>query len=115
MDRDLRGAVAQFGVRDVGLVDGYKPALGGFAFGFPFADGRLEAIIDVAGEQVLERAPIALRIGGDDHLVGGPGAGDEMLAVKALVLARDGRPPRASRARQCRSSDPPRAPPPLSR
>ena len=50
---------------------------------------RFEAVIDLAAEQVLELLAVARRIGGDDHLVGGAGAGQEMLGIEALVLARD--------------------------
>ena len=40
-------------------------------------------------EQVLEGAAIALRIGGDDHLVGRTSAADELLSIKGTVLMQD--------------------------
>ena len=55
---------------------------------FALADRSLEAVVDVARQQVLERAPVAFRVGEHDHLVGGARAGDEMLGVERRVLAR---------------------------
>ena len=42
----------------------------GLALGLAFADRAVEAVVDLARQQVLERAPVAFGIGGDDHLVG---------------------------------------------
>ncbi len=53
-------------------------------------DRGLEAVIDLFAEQALELLAVARRIGGHDHVVGGAGAGQEVLGVEALVLARDG-------------------------
>ena len=61
------------------------------------ADRGLEAVIDLARQQILERAAVAFGIGGDDHLVGGARAGDEMLGVEGLVLAGDGVEPGGER------------------
>ena len=57
---------------------------------FALADHLVEAVIDLAPEEIAQRPPVALGIGGDDHLVGGPRPGDEMLGVEALVDGRDG-------------------------
>ena len=86
--RDLRGLAAQFGADDVGLVDRHEAGLGRLALGLALADRGLEAVIDLARQQILQRAAVAFGKGGDDHLVGGAGAGDEMLGVEARIVAR---------------------------
>src|SRR4029077_10828184 len=69
--------------------DRHEAGLGGLAAVFPLADRVLEAVVDLAREQVLERAPVAFRKRGDDHLVGRARAGEEVLGVEAVVLGRD--------------------------
>src|SRR5262245_42285288 len=72
-DGYLSGTGAQLGADDIGLVDRNEPRFGLLALGFAISDRRLEAVIDLAREQVLESAPITLRVGGHDHLVGRAG------------------------------------------
>src|SRR5262245_60322911 len=72
-DGHLCGTGAQLGPNDVGFVDGHEPGLSLLALGLAIPDRSLEAVIDLAREQVLEGAPIALRVGGHNHLVGRAG------------------------------------------
>src|SRR5262249_2839308 len=59
-DGDLRRAPAQFGAGDVGLVDRDEAGLHRLALALALADRGLEPLVDVAREQVPERAPVTL-------------------------------------------------------
>jgi hypothetical protein len=86
----LGRARLQLGGDDVGGVDRDETRLDRLAALFALADRGVEAIIDVAREQVLERAAVALGEGDHDHLVGAARAGDEVLGVEAGVGRDDG-------------------------
>ena len=55
-----------------------------------FADGGVEAFVDLAREQAAQLAAVALGKGGHDHLVGGARAGDEVLGVEGRIAGDDG-------------------------
>ena len=61
-----------------------------FASILPLLNGRLEAFINFRRQQVLQPAPIPGGISRNDHLVGGAGAGEEMLRIKGAVPGHDG-------------------------
>ena len=61
---------AQLGSRDLGGVDRHEPGFGGLAARLALADHGFESVIDLARQQILQRPAVALRIGGDDHLIG---------------------------------------------
>src|SRR5581483_8685238 len=84
---DLRSLASQLGRRDIGAVNRDEPRLDLLATALAILDRALEAVIDLAAEKILELAAIARRIGGHDHVVGGAGTGEEVLGVKALVVA----------------------------
>ena len=103
---------AQLGGGDGRTVDRNESRLGGFAAALALGDRGVEPVKDFAREQVAQLAAIALGESGDDHLVGGAGAGDEVLGVEARIGRRrwrQARPPRSIRFRQRPSSDPPAA------
>ena len=75
-------AAAHFGGGDLGIVDRHETALHRLAALLALGDGGLEAVIDLARQQILQRAAIAFGIGVDDHLVGRARAGEEMLGVE---------------------------------
>src|SRR5262249_31236851 len=50
---------------------------------------RLEAVVDIARQQIFQGAAVAIRVGGDDHLIGRPRPAKEMLGLESLVLGRD--------------------------
>ena len=82
--------VLHVGGGDVRLVDRDEPRLGLLAARFAILDGLLEAIIDLLRQEVLERAPVTLRVGRHDHLVGGAPAGQEVAWIEARVLRHHG-------------------------
>ena len=61
--RDLRGLAAQLGAGDVGLSIDDEARLDRLALALALADRGLEAVIDLARQQILERAAVALGIG----------------------------------------------------
>ena len=87
----------------VGAVDRDEAGLDRLAVLLALLDRGLEAVIDLFAEQALELLAVAGRIGRHDHVVGGAGAGQEVLGVEALVLARDG--VEAGRQRRARLGD----------
>src|SRR5262249_13521454 len=85
--RDLRGAAAQLGAGDVGLVDSDETGLDGLALGLALPDGRFESLVDLAREQIFERTAIAFGISQDNHFIGGTLTGDEMFDVESIVFS----------------------------
>ena len=71
-----------FGGGDGGAVDRDEPGFGGFAAAFALADRGIETVKDFARQQAAQLAAVALGKSGDDHLVGGARAGDEVLGVE---------------------------------
>ena len=94
---DLRRAFAQLGCRDGRAVDRNETRLDGLAAAFAFGDRGVETVEHLARQQVAQLPAIALGKGGDDHLIGGARAGDEMLGIEICVGRRDRIEPRRDR------------------
>src|SRR5579862_562969 len=95
--RDLRRALALLGRGDLRLVDGDETAFHQLTALLAFVDRGLEAVIDLARQQVFQGAAVAFGVGVDDHLVGGTRAGDEVLALESRIGAENCIEPRGNR------------------
>ena len=87
--RHMRLAALHLGRDDVGLVDADEGRLDLFRPRLAVGDRRDETVIDLARQQVLQRLPVAVGIGHDDHLVGHLGAVDESLRIEGRVGVLD--------------------------
>ena len=90
---DLRRAGADGRVGDLGLVDADEAELDALALLLAIGDRAGEAVEHLAAEQRLQRLAVALREGGDDHLIGGAGAVEELGRIEAAVGGGDGGEP----------------------
>ena len=88
-DGDMRHLPGQVRFRHIGGQDAHKAELRRFVPGLALGDDRVEALVDLGGQQIAQRFPVAVGVGRDDGLVGDLRALQERGDLEGRIGGRD--------------------------